>query len=118
MADEKVDRRKTMPHLFKKGQSFGRPPGRPNKFRLEDVARVLGRAELNPTEEILKLIPLLEPRDQAKTWFWLLAYTQPRPAAIEMKTIEAVNEIAEKMESITSEELAEFIKKEPSDVAE
>lgn len=38
---------------------------------------VLANNNLNPTEEILKLIPKLDPKDQLAAWQFLLKYTQP-----------------------------------------
>lgn len=91
------------PWQFKKGQSGFK--GRVHKFKIADVHHVLAQNNINPTEEILKLIPMLDFSEQIKAWFLLLSYTQPKPAPIEMKTIDAVNELVEKMQDITTEEL-------------
>lgn len=45
---QKIDKRKTMPHLFKKGQS-GNPKGKP-KGSISIKARILQRLKKNPDE--------------------------------------------------------------------
>jgi hypothetical protein len=41
----------------------GRPAGSPNKSKLLRVEDLLAEKNVNPIEEILKLLPTLEPRD-------------------------------------------------------
>jgi hypothetical protein len=40
---------------------------------------LLAEKNINPIEEILKLLPTLEPRDQVKTWLDIQSYVQAKP---------------------------------------
>lgn len=105
-----------VPKQFRGGWKSGpKPPGRPVRFKIENVHHVLSRHGLNPTEEILKLIPLLDFKDQVQAWFWLLAYTQPKPKPIEEKTIDAVNELVEKLDEVSTTDLVNLVKSEGQD---
>lgn len=69
--------------MFKKGQprhpDAGRKAGSPNKKRVAKVSDYLAEKDINPTAEILKLIPHMDYPDAAKAWLDLLSYTQAKP---------------------------------------
>lgn len=72
---------------FKKGQSkhpnSGRKPGVANKKKILKANEVLSNKDINPTEEILKLIPDLNARDQVETWKFLLSFLEAKPKSVE-----------------------------------
>jgi hypothetical protein len=68
----------------KKIPGSGRKKGSKNKKTIARVADKLADKSLDPTEEILKIIPTLEPKDQVNAWLDLLSYTQPKPKEIEV----------------------------------
>lgn len=74
------------------------------------VVDVLVMKGLNPTEELLKLVPELEPAEQAKIWMFLITYTQARPATEELKTVSAIPELADKIELLSDAELIKAIR--------
>lgn len=65
----------------------GRPAGAPNKSKLLRVEDLLAEKNQNPIEEILKLLPTLDPRDQVKTWLDIQSYVQPKPKDTESQVI-------------------------------
>lgn len=73
--------------LYKKGQG-GRPKGVLNKKTRSinelKVDTVLSAKGVKPIEEILKLLPLLEPRDQVKTYLELQQYIQGKVRVVEV----------------------------------
>lgn len=90
----------------------GRTKNAINKIPFHKVIDVLIAKNLNPTEEILKLLPELSASEQVKTWLFLLTYTQNRPPVEEVKTVNAMAEISEKVEAISSDELVRAIRNE------
>jgi len=62
----------------------GRPKGAKNHSKVLRVAEVLSRAGINPAEEIMKLLPLLEVRDQVRTWQELQSYCEAKPREVEV----------------------------------
>ncbi|HEY8270749.1 MAG TPA: hypothetical protein VIG33_07650 [Pseudobdellovibrionaceae bacterium] len=66
---------------MKKVEGSGRKPGTPNKKSLLRVEEVLAEKNVNPTEEILAIIPSLDPNEQVRAWGMLLSYIQPKPAS-------------------------------------
>lgn len=71
---------------FLKGQTrpvgSGRKKGTPNRKRVPKVQDFLTERDINPAEEIIKLIPNLETKDQVAAWFELLSYIDSKPKAI------------------------------------
>lgn len=69
--------------MFKKGDSkpalSGRKKGSLNKKTILSVDQILADKDINPTEEILKLIPTLSDGGKIQAWFELLSYTQAKP---------------------------------------
>lgn len=88
----------------------GRKKGSKNKLNYKKVIDVLLEKGLNPTEEILKLIPELEISEQVKTWLFLLTYTQARPPVEDVKTVNALSDLAEKMQQYSDDDLERLIK--------
>ena len=68
--------------LFKKGEPrhplAGRKKGTLNKGRVAKVSEKLLEKCLDPVEELLKLLPEMEAKEQAKVWMDLLSYTQAK----------------------------------------
>ena len=69
------------------GRNGGRPLGSKTKSKLLRVEDLLSEKGINPVEEMLALIPSLEPRDQIKVWQDLLSYTQAKPRDTESQLI-------------------------------
>ena len=61
---------------WKPGQS-GNPSGRPKRI-LPRIDEVLKAKSLEPLDELLKLLPDLEPRDKMKVWLEIIAYIHPK----------------------------------------
>ena len=57
----------------------GRKPGMKNKKRVSKAVELLVELDLNPTTEILKIIPTLEPMEQVEIWLELLSYCESKP---------------------------------------
>ncbi len=82
---------------FKVGEprpvNAGRKKGSLNRRTLAKAAlnleQVLIEAKFNPSQKILDLMPLLEPRDQVKACLELLSFIQAKPKAIEMPDVQA-----------------------------
>ena len=68
--------------MFKKGdkrpEGSGRRKGQKSKNRLLRIEEYLAENKINPIQEIITLIPSLDPEDQVKTWLQLQAYLQPK----------------------------------------
>lgn len=63
----------------------------------------------NPVEEILNLIPLIEPKDQIKAWFEILTWLEPKPKnEIESEHYSASMEL--RLSGYTDDELDELIR--------
>ena len=85
----------------------GRVKGTPNKsklFKLSKTAEVLAEAGKHPIEEILKLLPLLPPRDAVKVWAELHSYLESKPRQAESP--------APDLEGLTDAQLLELVPKE------
>lgn len=57
----------------------GRKQGSKNKKRVPEFAEYLANKDINPIEQVLNLIPSLEPVEQVKAWMDLASYCQPKP---------------------------------------
>lgn len=57
-------------------KSPGRPLGSKSKTSIIRVSEILANANLNPTQEILKLLQHMEPKDQATIWLHLIKYCE------------------------------------------
>ena len=88
--------------MFKKGMKrypgAGRTKGVQNRKKIAKVAELLAEKCLNPTEEILRLMPELAPKDQVIAWLDLLSYCQPKLKAVEVSA--APNEILDGEEDV------------------
>lgn len=58
---------------------------KPGKINLRKVAEVLESYGMDPTEEILKVVPELDADTRARVMLGLLEYVQPRLKSVEMK---------------------------------
>lgn len=67
----------------------GRKPGSRNKKTIVKASVILAEREINPTDEILKLIPQLNPKDQVATWQYLHSYLESKPKQIELNDNES-----------------------------
>lgn len=65
--------------MAKGRKTGGRQKGTKNKRSLFSVMETLIIAGSNPVQELLRLIPVLEEKEQAKVWLELLSYTQGKP---------------------------------------
>lgn len=72
---------------FKKGEG-GRPKGIPNKRtaakELLKCEEMLIKHGVFPIAEVLKLLPLLEPRDQVRTYLELQQYIEGKKRVVEV----------------------------------
>ena len=100
-------------HLWVKGQGkipgCGRPKGSKSRFNIKSVSNTLGEKGINPTEEILKIIPQLDYPEQLRAWFFLLTYTQARPMIDETPPARTM-ELSEKLQNLSDEELEKAVK--------
>lgn len=87
---------------WKPGQS-GNPSGKNRKSLVARVDEVLASRGLNPTEEILKLMPTLPEVVQAKLWLELLAFVQGKPK-------EYLDDKSPDMRQIPTSQLIEMVK--------
>jgi DNA integrity scanning protein DisA with diadenylate cyclase activity len=98
---------------FKKGMQkvpgSGRKKGQLKKVTVARVREVLAEHGKNPTEEILKLIPYLEPEDQLKAWCFLIGFSEARPSEEEQNKLNKVAELADKLEKMSDEQLTKAI---------
>lgn len=78
-----------------KSPGSGRKRGTPNKNKLLRVADVLSEAGKSPVEELLLLIPKLQPHYQAKVWLELLSYCQAKPKEVEVSTSPTPTELSD-----------------------
>lgn len=94
----------------------GRQKGTPNKkisfsSRIARTAAVLEAYGKNPIEEILKLIPKLDPVEQVRAWQYMHQYVDMKPKAIEESDPDAPHE-PDAMAGVSTEELIERAKRE------
>lgn len=101
---------------FIKGQikhpNSGRKSGTRNKKTILNVVEVLNNRNINPTEEILKLLPALDPHTQMKAWMSLLSYTQGKPTDI---AEEISNETTDAYEGLSRAELVSIVESVSTD---
>lgn len=93
-------------------KSGGRQKGTLNKrvtFRVMRASAVLEAAGVNPVTEILKLIPLLEPKEQVRAWEYLHQYVDLKPKELEDHDDE---EAEDKLANLTTEQLVALAKRE------
>ncbi len=101
---------------------MSRPPGLPktggrkkgvgNKrstFRVARTTQVLEAKGLNPIEEILKLIPSLEAKEQVKAWEYIHQYADVKPKELPEPEEQ---EFDDALEGLTTDQLIELAKRE------
>jgi hypothetical protein len=92
----------------------GRKKGSLNKKKVLRVEEVLIKENINPIEEILKLIPKLQPAEQVKSYFDLLKYLQPTLKAQEVNPDDYSSSEEDEEENLTdeltNEELIKLVK--------
>lgn len=64
---------------MKRPEGAGRQPGSPNKKSLLKADQVLAMHDLNPTAELLKLIPGMDLEQKIRVWCFLVTYSQAKP---------------------------------------
>lgn len=94
---------------MKRHPNAGRRIGTPNKKSILRVSEVLIAKEVNPTEEILKLIPLLEPEDQLKAWGLLLSYTETKPRENDEDPKESTADVVQQLRDVSDSKLIAVI---------
>ena len=96
---------------FKKGDpkpsNSGRKRGTPNKVRVLRVAEVLAGNKINPVQEIISLLPNLEPRERVKTLLELISYLEVKPSIYE--PIEDHEEETQPAEAATTADLLSLV---------
>lgn len=100
---------------FTKGQpkplNSGRKLGVKNKKRIIKAADVLASKDINPVEEMLKLMPELSPRDQIETWKFLLSYIEAKPKDSSIEDENSNQELnVEDLKEVNPEELLKIAK--------
>jgi hypothetical protein len=56
----------------------GRKKGSLNKRTRFNVATILEQIGVSPVDEVLRILPVLEPRDQVRVWMQLQEYLEPK----------------------------------------
>lgn len=110
---------------FQKGQprppNAGRKKGSLNKKRIPKVADFLANKDINPAEEVLKILQakpedpdyiFLNGKDRVAAWIDLLSYCQAKPAEVVEDDNESDEELLEKFEDIPSDVLLKLVKNE------
>lgn len=93
-------------------KSGGRKKGTGNKrstFRVARTTVVMESKGLNPIEEILKLIPSLEPKEQVKAWEYIHQFVDVKPKDLPEPEEQ---EFDDALEELTTEELIAMAKRE------
>lgn len=101
-----------MPRLPGTPKTGGRKKGSLNKrssFRVARTTMVLEGKGLNPIEEILKLIPSLEPKEQVRAWEYIHQYVDVKPKEIAEPEEQ---EFDDALEELSVEQLIELAKRE------
>lgn len=88
---------------------IGRKLGVPNKRKSFRAALVLARKRISPIEELLKVIPLLDPAEQAKAWKYLHEFVDVRPTALP-DADERATSLDDKFDDISTEDLLKLAK--------
>lgn len=100
---------------FKAGQAkhpkSGRQPGVVNKKKIIKISELLILKDINPVEEMLKLIPELNARDQMETWKFLLSYLESKPKSVEVVEKEESDSDIENQHEVLTENLLNIVKK-------
>ncbi|MGZ3796475.1 MAG: hypothetical protein ACXVB1_08925 [Pseudobdellovibrionaceae bacterium] len=91
---------------FQKGQprpaNAGKKKGSVHNISRKKVSQILAEKNKEPVEEIMRLMPMLEPRDQAKLWLDLLSYCQAKPTVYESDdNTDPNNDLVEKFKHVT-----------------
>lgn len=98
---------------FQKGQprppNAGRKPGSKNKKKIFNTSEILANKDINPTEEILKLIPEMNVREKVEAWKYLHSFTEAKPRMPEAQVEESESSI-DKLEDIDTENLIALAK--------
>lgn len=89
----------------------GNPGGKPKRL-LPRVDEILYKAGLNPTDELMKLMPTLRPREQAEIWLELLAYCQAKP-----KHHDEAKEVLDELKALSTQELLKLVKENLPELA-
>ena len=104
--------------MFQPGNKLspGRKPGSKNKASIKRVSEILAEQNINPVDEILKLLPQVKPETAIKTWETLLAYTQPKPRELTMKVEQpnSYRDVEPINPALTQEELLAIAKQNPA----
>lgn len=91
----------------KRLESAGRKPGSPNKRTILKVEDVLALHDLNPTNELLKLIPMMDLEQKVRTLCFLITYSQPKPT--EQAPADSLSELSEQLKDVSTEDLVKAL---------
>lgn len=84
----------------------GRPKGALGKKKVKRVDQYFIENDINPIEQIMRELPLLEPRDRVKTMLELLTYCYAKPNQYEpLESLDENSEIMDKFKKVTDEAL-------------
>lgn len=93
---------------MKKPPNSGAKKGHTYKKSIMRVDEVLAEKNINPTEELLRLMPEFDLDQKLRAWGLILTYSQSKPVD---KTIDddTKNDISERLKDITDEQLIRAI---------
>ena len=84
----------------------GRPKGALGKKKVKRVDQYFLEKNINPVEQIMQELPLLEPRDRVKTMLELLSYCYAKPHQFEpLESIDENSEVMDAFKKVTDEAL-------------
>lgn len=94
---------------MKRHEGAGRKKGSLNVVKVLKVKDVLIKRGINPTDELIDMIPTLKPEDQLKAWTLLIEYTQNKPKEDAEKD-DDILEMYEELKDVSSEDLKGYLK--------
>lgn len=84
----------------------GRPKGALGKKKVKRVDQYFLENNINPVEQIMQELPLLEPRDRVKTMLELLSYCYAKPNIYEpLEILDENSEVMDAFKKVTDEAL-------------
>lgn len=93
-----------------KSKSGGKQKGTLNKKTVFSVASLLVDKNIDPIEEIMKLLPDLRPHEQLRAWLELLQYCDAKRKSVEVELQEAESDNEKLFDAIPRHELIKLAK--------
>jgi hypothetical protein len=94
----------------------GRPFGSKSKSKVLRVDEFLSEAGINPVEKLMKLMPELEPKEQARVWLELQSYCTAKSKDAESQLI--VNKYQTLVQVLGAEKIAALESGKPTETLE